>query len=374
MIKKVIIAEDDPSTRVILKATLEKVGLQVIECSNGEEAWKTLQLKNAPKLLLTDWLMPSLNGLQLCERIRKDKKYNLVYIILLTMKSQASDITKALNSGANDYIPKPFARNELIARVNVGLRMIKVQEELDEQRAKGLHLGKMATIVDISSGTAHEINNPLFTLQGNLLRIRKILKKEKALSSVESLLKSTENSGNRIERIVRSLHSLSERNQSNSAMKKIEIKKLIKTTLLLCKEKLKSEGIKIIFERTSKPLHLECNQAQIANSLLNLIINAKEAIKEEKNNKWIRIQVSESQENIKINITDSGQGLDSEIISKVFNPFFSDKPSPQNVGLGLSIAQNYVNGHNGELVYNKEAKNTCFSMILPKNQKIKKAA
>lgn len=127
---KVLIAEDENISRHKLKSILTKWDYEVISCSNGKEAWEILQKTDAPKLAVLDWMMPEMDGVEVCRKLREIGPQNPVYIILLTMLSEKEDIVKGLDAGANDYVTKPFDQNELRARVHVGCRVVQLQEEL----------------------------------------------------------------------------------------------------------------------------------------------------------------------------------------------------------------------------------------------------
>jgi len=130
---RILIAEDDPVTRRILEATLTKLGWDVITAPDGEAAWRILQTlegKNAPELALLDWMMPGMEGIEICRRLRANPAFALVYVILLTSRGEKEDLAVGLAAGANDYITKPFAPVELEARVQVGQRMVILQQNL----------------------------------------------------------------------------------------------------------------------------------------------------------------------------------------------------------------------------------------------------
>ena len=131
---KLLIADDDLTSRVLLENLTRKWGWEPVVVEDGEAAWEVLQQDTAPRLLLIDWEMPRLNGLALCQRIRKQSDTDPVYIILLTSRNETIDIVTGLDVGANDYITKPFNNVELQARVQVGRRMLGLQQELNQAK------------------------------------------------------------------------------------------------------------------------------------------------------------------------------------------------------------------------------------------------
>src|SRR5687768_7092040 len=127
---KILIAEDNPVSRRVLEATLEKFGHQVIVAADGAQAWTTLQRADAPSLAILDWMMPELDGVEICRRVRETPTSTPPYIILLTAKSERGDVVAGLDAGANDYLTKPFDRAELRARVQVGVQVLELQKNL----------------------------------------------------------------------------------------------------------------------------------------------------------------------------------------------------------------------------------------------------
>ena len=127
---KVLIAEDEPISLHILESTLRKWRYDVVVTRDGNQAWEILQRDDAPPLAILDWMMPGMNGLELCSKIRTASNTKYIYTILLTSKGSKEDIIAGLESGADDYIVKPFVPEELRWRVHIGQRIIDLEERL----------------------------------------------------------------------------------------------------------------------------------------------------------------------------------------------------------------------------------------------------
>ena len=130
---KILIAEDDPVSRRILEATLVKWGYEVSVALDGTEAWEMLQRENAPSLAILDIMMPGIDGLEVCRRVRQLPTTTPPYLILLTAMSSKDEVVSGIQAGANDYLSKPFHRDELRARVGVGAQMLLLQKSLAER-------------------------------------------------------------------------------------------------------------------------------------------------------------------------------------------------------------------------------------------------
>jgi two-component system cell cycle response regulator len=133
---RILIADDSIVSRHLLDATLRKWGYEVVVASDGIEAWNYLQAEDAPKLAILDWVMPGLTGPEVCRRVREKAhdKDVYTYILLLTSKSLREDLIEGMESGADDYITKPFDQHELKVRLRAGTRIIDLQRELVSAR------------------------------------------------------------------------------------------------------------------------------------------------------------------------------------------------------------------------------------------------
>lgn len=129
---KLLVAEDDLTSNLMLREIFEKWGYDVICADNGDDAWAILQKSDAPKIAVLDWVMPGLHGVEICRKIKKQKEPNPPYLIILTGKACKEDIVEGLESGGDDYITKPFDENELRARIRVAVRMVEIQENLNQ--------------------------------------------------------------------------------------------------------------------------------------------------------------------------------------------------------------------------------------------------
>jgi len=157
---RVLIADDSIVSRHLLDATLRKWGYQVVVACDGNEAWAILESEDAPEIAILDWVMPGLTGPEVCRRVRANAKEKDIYtyILLLTSKSQREDLIEGMESGADDYLTKPFDQHELKVRLRPGTRIIELQHELiaarealREQATRDFltHIWNRSSILDI---------------------------------------------------------------------------------------------------------------------------------------------------------------------------------------------------------------------------------
>ena len=130
---RILIADDDAISRTVLERTLRGWGHDVTATRDGTEAWDALQQDDALKLAVLDWMMPGLEGPEVCRRLRALARPVPTYVILLTAKGQTDDIVTGLDSGADDYVTKPFDRQELRSRIRVGERVVGLQQGLADR-------------------------------------------------------------------------------------------------------------------------------------------------------------------------------------------------------------------------------------------------
>jgi DNA-binding response OmpR family regulator len=127
---RILIAEDESGSRLLLERALSGWGHEVVATCDGNEAWEVLQREDTPRLVILDWMMPGIDGIEVCRRARQVEALRQLYIIMFTQRTTEDDIVEGLDAGANDYLSKPLSRRELRARIDVGQRVLELQAEL----------------------------------------------------------------------------------------------------------------------------------------------------------------------------------------------------------------------------------------------------
>jgi len=146
---RILIAEDDLTARTILAGVLKKWGCETLAVKDGLAAWEVLQQPDSPRLVILDWMMPGMDGLEVIRRVRARFVEQPPYIILLTSKDEKGDIISGLEAGANDYVRKPFDNEELFARIQVGERTLELQTRLYETQQSLAHLASRDSLTGI---------------------------------------------------------------------------------------------------------------------------------------------------------------------------------------------------------------------------------
>jgi sigma-B regulation protein RsbU (phosphoserine phosphatase) len=154
---KILVVEDERDTRFILEKLLTKNNFEVITANNGQEALQLLETFT-PKVILADWTMPIMDGLELCNQIKNNEKLKIIYYIILTARTSLRDRVTGLDVGADDFLMKPIENQELVARIRSGIRIFNLQREL-----KTIEHSK--AVVELACTIGHKINNPLSSLK-----------------------------------------------------------------------------------------------------------------------------------------------------------------------------------------------------------------
>lgn len=137
---RILLADDDEVSRHILKGTLSRWGFDVITAADGNEAWQILQQEGAPRLAILDWMMPGMDGIEVCRKVREQLTGPYIYMLLLTSKREKEDIIRGMSAGADDYVSKPFDPQELRMRLKAGQRIIDLQEKLLQAQQELEHM------------------------------------------------------------------------------------------------------------------------------------------------------------------------------------------------------------------------------------------
>lgn len=156
---RIFVAEDNLITRKLIEHLLNAWGHEVVLALSGKEAWEKLQSENMPKLIILDWMMPEMTGIEVCRKLRTIETEIPPYVIILTARGSKEDLVEGLDAGADDYITKPFDNNELRARINVGCRVIALQKALLERE-------KYKGVVELAGAVCHELNSPIQAIGG----------------------------------------------------------------------------------------------------------------------------------------------------------------------------------------------------------------
>lgn len=239
---------------------------------------------------------------------------------------------------------------------------VVAEKEIELNRLKAVQNAKLASLGEMSAGVAHEINNPLAIIDGNLRLIRKHRFDDPMF---ENKIEIAEQAVQRIAKIVDGLRKFS-RTSEVTELKVHPAQEIIQEALVMIEPKSKRFAIEIVTNIKTRGL-IACDPMEIEQVVINLINNGMDAIKNLEN-RWIRINLFEEGLEVVLQVIDSGSGIPSEIETKLFQPFFTTKPVGEGTGIGLSICKGIVDHHKANIRLNREFKNTCFEVRFKKSE------
>jgi two-component system, NtrC family, sensor kinase len=382
---KVLLAEDSMVMRELLITQLRAWDYDVVEAEDGEQAWQLFQQDSIP-LVLTDWVMPQVDGLELIRRIRESGRAEYCYLILLTAKTETEDLVTAMEAGADDFLVKPCDEEELRVRLREGERIIRLERALAEQnhrlretQAALIESEKLAGIGQLAAGMAHEINNPIAFVTNNLAVLRRDLgllinliekyeqaakhfhdvppelRSELALLQEEcdlpwlrehlpKLLESSTQGLKRVRDIVRNLRDFT--HLDRAPRDEVDLSLTITSALEMLKHLIDEKRLRVTteFEATAKVV---CQPNKISQVFFNVIVNAIQASPPESP---LIVRLSATDGWARVTVKDLGCGMDRATLDRVFEPFFTTKPVGSGAGLGMAVSYGIVRDHGGKIV------------------------
>jgi sigma-B regulation protein RsbU (phosphoserine phosphatase) len=200
---RILIAEDEIHTRNLLRKILSNQGFDITVVEDGEEGLATVRSGPQFDLIISDWMMPKMDGLEFCRRVKADTNLRKIYFIVLSSRDLPEDKVNALNTGIDDYISKPCNPDELTARIRVGLRIRDLQNEI-------LKLERKMAVLQIATTAGHEINNPLTSVIGYIGLLREGIESGEPRETLMRYMVPLSEQADRIRDVVSRLISLSD--------------------------------------------------------------------------------------------------------------------------------------------------------------------
>lgn len=420
--RNILVVDDTPDNLRLLSAMLTAQGFEVRKALNGKMALTACQMV-LPDVILLDINMPDMDGYQVCQQLKADDKTCEVPVIFISALDDVVDKVKAFDVGGVDYIAKPFHGVEVVLRIenqiNLRLLQVKLQEKnlllqqaldnLQASQVKQIQNEKMVALGQLVAGLAHEINNPISFIYGNLQyagqyvqelvnmievyqqeypkptpKIQQIAKNidlNFMIKDLQNLIGAMYRGSDRIREIVRALQHFSRHDEAE--MKRVNIHEDIENTLVMLQHRLRETAdhpaIVVVKDYGNLPL-VTCYASELNQVFMHLLNNAIDAIEEGVGNQsstpdllstpQIQIHTEVTDLNmVKIAIADNGTGIEESLRSRLFDPFFTTKPVGKGSGLGLSISyQIIVQKHRGQITCTSSVGRAEFAIEIPIEQ------
>lgn len=377
---KTLVVDD---SRVFLKHTQDlmlQYNLNVYTAMNGEEALKIIEEHPEIKLVLTDYVMPKIDGLELTRTLRRKYKKSELIIIVLSSADDKEIPSKFLKYGANDFLHKGFSKEEFHARVNANLEILglfeDIQNESYENRKKDKILfeqSKMAAMGELLHNISHHWRQPLNVISTAAGSMK--ISKELGMEDLDKELKSLDKIINVTSDLSLTIENFKEFFQNDRSEEEFSIEEVFTSYINLTKVSLDEAGFRVITD-FEKDLKIINSKKQFKQIILNLVNNAKEFTKNSIEERILVIKTKSTKDQIIIIVRDNGGGIDSEIIDKIFNPYFSTKEEKNGTGLGLYICREIITKQfKGQIVVEnskfqvdgKEYMGAKFTITIPKS-------
>ena len=259
---------------------------------------------------------------------------------------------------------KPIYVDGKIVKLSGTIQDINFRKEIEinyeYERVKGIQQSKLASLGELSAGIAHEINNPLAIIMGNLGLIKQFINDPE---KIEQRILKISKSCNRINKIVKNLKKFS-RASDGAKHETIVFQNVVEEAISLAEFKAKKLQTPITLVSNSN-CSILCNEIELEQVIINLINNAIDATKDLKE-RWVKVSIEENCEFVELRICDSGSGIPLDAQEKLFDPFFTTKEVGEGTGLGLSIAKGIIENHNGKIEIDNDSLNTCFLLKFKK--------
>jgi signal transduction histidine kinase len=352
---RVLVADDNADMREYLKRLLSP-HWQTEVVSNGRAAL-TAALAAPPDLVLSDVMMPELDGVSLLAALRADPRTSTVPVILISARAGEEARLSGLETGADDYLVKPFAAREVVTRVRTHLEMARARRaayrELQHAQAQLIQSAKMASLGELVAGVAHEINNPLAFALGHVSTVERSLAHLQSVASASPVhaphwdrgmarLQQIQLALTRIQELVTKLRTFSRLDEGERKI--ISVRESVESVLTLLQYRL-GERIATATHFVA-PDALDCYAGLFNQAVMNLVSNAIDAISQQGT---VTISSAINSGWFELVVADTGAGVAEDARGRVFEPFFTTKAVGEGTGLGLAITYSIAKHHGGDV-------------------------
>ncbi len=355
---KIYCIDDDLDILLLYELILGQAGHEITQISNGEEALRKIYQDNPDLIVLDENMSESdLSGMEICTNIRQDKSLPYIPIIMVTGMDSREDKIKSLESGIDDYILKPFDHEELLAKVQVMLRIKGLYNDLLKTRKDLLKAERMAAVGQLAAAMAHEVRNPLSIISTSVQFLRnKMDGQDEAKGIMETILRKISEIDGTIRELLAVARPL---NLKRDAM---QLSHCVQDVVSFIREKCLVQQVGLALELEEALPEVIGDYENLQRVFLNIFINALNSMP---GGGTLTVKtLSNGQGMAEVQIKDTGQGIEQEDIEHLFEPFFTKQSGGS--GLGLFLVKTIVDDLNGKIDVNSTpGQGTTFSIQLP---------
>ena len=354
---RILVVEDDANAAHVLRTLLQQVEYDVEVAANGPAAIAALDRAGRPDLVLLDWMLPGMSGLEVCHHIRTRWDALELPVLMVTARTDPESVYAAFDAGASDYVTKPFRGAEIRARIEAHLR---VRRLADEQRRMEDHLrerDKLSTLGLLAGGVAHDLNNPLAVIGAHAQLLLRRAADEGSAAQLREILESVE----RCRRIVGDVLGFVRRRPREPGV--VEVGAVLRATYSLRERHLATRGVRASLELPDEPLPVFGDAGQLQQVFLNLLMNAEQALRD--GGRTLALAAAAEEDAVRVTFFNDGPPIAPDTLPHIWEPFFTTKPAEEGTGLGLAISRRIVQEHGGEISVASGGEGTVFTVRLP---------
>jgi signal transduction histidine kinase len=356
----ILIAEDDPGAGRVLRLLLEQTGYRVTLAADGLTALRILEEQGAPDLLLLDWMLPGVSGLEICHSARQRWDALRLPILMVTAKTDPESVYAAFDAGASDYVGKPFRGAELRARIGAHLRTRRLVEERERMEGHLRERDKLFTLGLLAGGVAHDLNNPLAVISAHAQVLLRRAPEAETAEQLRGIMEAVE----RCTRIVAELLNFARRHEAER--EPVDVAAVLRATLEMRTRQISTSGIDLRVELDEGLPAVTGDKHQLQQVFLNVLVNAEQALRERGRTLRVRAaRVDEPVPSVVAEFWNDGPPIPPDVLPQIFDPLFTTKTGEEGTGLGLFICRRIVREHGGWMDARSDAEGTAFTVRLP---------
>jgi signal transduction histidine kinase len=357
----VLLAEDDPSSARVLRVLLEQAGYRLTVAPDGREALRRLEEEGAPDILLLDWMLPGVSGLELCHYARQRWDALRLPILMVTARTDPESVYAAFDAGASDYVQKPFRGAELRARIAAHLRTSRLHQEREHMDLHLREREKLFTLGLLAGGVAHDLNNPLAVISAHAQLLQRRAADPETAEQLGGILEAVE----RCSRIVGGLLDFARRRPAERA--EVDVAAVVRATLALRERRLATSGVEVEVDLPEGLPAVRADRHQLQQLVMNLLVNAEQALAESGRTLRVtaRAAAGGAGKEVQVEVWNDGPPIPADVLPHVFEPLFTTKPGDSGTGLGLFICRRIAREHGGDVQARSGADGTSFVIGLP---------
>jgi signal transduction histidine kinase len=360
---RILVAEDDSPSSAVLRSVLGRAGYEVRVASDGPTTLRILEEEGPPDVLLLDWMLPGVSGLEICHQVRQRWDPLTLPILMVTARADAESISAAFDAGASDYLAKPFLGAELRARIAAHLRNKRLVEDRARMEERMQERQKLSAMGLLVSGVAHDLNTPLSGISGFAQLLLRGESDEHKRQDLQHILAEVE----RCRHIAGELLSLARRHPPER--RPVSVPTIVRRTLALRERFLHAGGISVRMDAAETLPEIVADGHQLQQVFLNLLLNAEQAVGSQGSRIDIRIAPGEGSGEdlgwLVVEFFNDGPPIPEEILPHIFEPFVTTKGEEEGTGLGLTICNRIVREHRGRIEVDSGTEGTRFRILLP---------